>query len=79
MQERYSGWQGRLPDRLERRYGAGNRRFAERVWGQPWEHWFAPLLPAAAADAALPGDAALEQEAEALFEAYRRRLPRNLR
>ncbi len=80
VQERYSGWQGELPARLERRYGAGNRRFAERVWGQPWEHWFAPLASATAdGHAALPYDAALEQEAEALFDAYRRRLPRNLR
>jgi hypothetical protein len=81
VQERYSGWCGQLPARLEQRYGAANRRFAERVWGQSWDHWFEPMPvgPALAAAAALPCDGALEAEAEQLFTAYRRRLPRNLR
>lgn len=79
--ERFDGWQGRLPALLQQRFGASNERFAQRVWGQGWEQVF----PAAASGGqgqvgkGLALDRQLRDEALALFQAYRRRLPRHLR
>lgn len=77
--ERFNGWRGRLPQRLQDQLGASNERFARRVWERGWEQIFPAMAMASAAAATLPRDAALQEEADALFRAYRRRLPADLR
>jgi hypothetical protein len=86
VQERFSGWEAGLLERVRQRYAAANGRFAARVWGQPWDACFAAPGPAAAAaspgvpsPAALVLDGEVEREAEQLFERYRRDLPAPLR
>jgi hypothetical protein len=85
--ERFDGWQGRLPALLQQRLAGSNSRFAQRVWGQDWEEVFAPGQPDAAQAVAkglvlekgLVLDEDLRDQARELFQAYRRRLPHNLR
>jgi hypothetical protein len=79
--ERFDGWQGQLPALLRQRLGAGNSRFAQRVWGQSWEEVFPAGWPGAgsAVGKGLVLDQDLRDEARALFLAYRKRLPRSLR
>lgn len=79
--ERFDGWQGRLPALLQQRLGAGNNRFAQRVWGENWDEVF-PSGQSGLAGIAGQGlvlDQPLRDEARELFLAYRRRLPRQLR
>lgn len=79
--ERFDGWQGRLPALLQQRFGASNERFAQRVWGQGWEQVFPAAAPGGQGQAGkgLALDQQLRDEALALFQAYRRSLPRHLR
>lgn len=77
VDERFNGWQGRLPVLLQQSLGASNGRFAQRVWAQPWESVFSqsPML----ATRGLVLDQELQEEAKCLFSSYRRRLPEALR
>ncbi|MCP9928295.1 hypothetical protein [Cyanobium sp. CH-040] len=78
VNDRFSGWGGRLPALLQQQLGASNDRFARHVWGRSWEQVFGPAAaPADAAEAprGLLLDQELEEEARALVRAYRRRLP----
>jgi len=79
--ERFDGWQGRLPALLQDRLGASNARFAERVWGQPWQGVFAASTSSGGqqAERGLLLDQDLHDEARELFLAYRKRLPSHLR
>jgi len=81
VDERFDGWQGRLPALLQHRLAASNSRFAQRVWGQSWGELFPAGLcgPAEAAGKGLVLDEELRDQARELFLAYRRRLPRRLR
>ncbi|MFM7674720.1 MAG: hypothetical protein ACKO5F_03855, partial [Synechococcus sp.] len=79
--ERFDGWQGRLPALLQKRVGASNSRFAQRLWGQDWGEVFPPDQSgvARATGQGLVLDQELRDEALELFLTYRRRLPRHLR
>jgi hypothetical protein len=82
VDDRFSGWRGRLPALLQERLGASNDAFALRVWGRSWEQVFGPAgAPSAAAEAprGLLLDEELRDEAQALVRDYRRRLPPALR
>ncbi|MEO1002361.1 MAG: hypothetical protein AAFX65_04535 [Cyanobacteria bacterium J06638_7] len=71
--ERFSGWNGPLRRQLQACCDAANERFAQRVWGQAWQACFDGPEPARA-DAGLVLEPELRQEADQLFEGYRRRL-----
>ncbi len=75
VQERFSGWNAPLLQRVRQRYGGGNERFAARVWGQPWAACFDdPELPGPSA-AGLLLEPELRRQADQLYAGYRRRLP----
>ncbi|MFO8236776.1 MAG: hypothetical protein R6U00_00695 [Prochlorococcaceae cyanobacterium] len=75
VQERFSGWEGRLLERVRRSYGAANERFAARVWGEPWAACFGNPERPREVPCGLVLEPELRREADRLFEAYRRRLP----
>ncbi|MGB5133564.1 MAG: hypothetical protein WBN89_00140 [Prochlorococcaceae cyanobacterium] len=82
VDDRFSGWRGRLPALLQEQLGASNERFARRVWDRSWEQVFGPAgAPPAGGDPprGLLLDQELRDEALALVRAYRRRLPPALR
>lgn len=79
VQERFSGWNDPLLQRVRQRYGAANERFAARVWGQPWAACFDDPDRPAGPDAGLVLEPDLRREADQLFEGYRRRLPAGVR
>jgi hypothetical protein len=77
VQERFNGWQGRLPVLLQERLGSSNERFAQRVWADGWSSLFPPSPPTGTNGLVLDQD--LQDEARRLFSAYRAGLPQPLR
>ncbi|MFM7085442.1 MAG: hypothetical protein ACKOXO_00365 [Cyanobium sp.] len=79
VEDRFSGWQQPLRERLQRQLGASNDRFARRVWEQGWQEVFPAAPQVGDGQGALPLDAELQELAASLFRAYRSRLPAALR
>lgn len=75
VKERFSGWTVPLLERVRQRFGAGNERFAARVWGESWAACFGDPEPAGSGTAGLVLEPELHGEADQLFERYRRQLP----
>ena len=77
VNERFNGWQGRLPALLQQSLGASNVRFAQRVWAVSWDSVFPQASVVATRGLVL--DQELQEEAKSLFSGYRCRLPQALR
>ena len=77
VNERFNGWQGRLPALLQQSLGASNVRFAQRVWAVSWDSVFPQASVVATRGLVL--DQELQEEAKSLFSGYRCLLPQALR